>query len=115
MSSSGFKLWAGPEGTVPFLTSRLEPCHLGSKSKVPDGSAEAGTVILGEGSLSDKLPPLPCFSVPLFFLFWGGWCCEAIQGWSQDCDLRPGQGLQGSIFMGLEICFLKAICKADEN
>lgn len=32
---------------------------------------------------------------------------------SQACDLRPGRGLQGSIFMGPKIYFLKAICKAD--
>ena len=49
----------------------------------------------------------------LFFLFCGGWYLGAAE-----CGCRPvirGQGLQGSIFMGLKIYFLKVICKADYN
>ena len=49
----------------------------------------------------------------LFFLFCDGWYLGAAE-----CGSRPviwGQGLQGSIFMGRKIYFLKVICKADYN
>lgn len=60
--------------------------------------------------------PTSCLLSTLSFLFFG--VADAMgpcRRWSQACELRAGQGLQGSIFMGLKIYFLKAICKADDN
>lgn len=96
VSGFGFKL-CGPSQRlcVPFLIPSFEPWCPGSMSKAPNGSAE-GRAAITVGALSDKLPPLP-----------------PLPSGGGHKSVRPGQAFQGSMFMGLKIHFLKAICNTD--